>query len=367
MALIRDNRPLHEFLQELVRLTGFQICIYDLSFFLNRSPKLTIPHEFRIHRSCYCTAVKSEDAALKRCMETENWRTEQAGQKKGPFLHTCYAGVTDLIFPVMVHGKQIGAIFFGQILSTKDREREAAIEGLARDHGLDEETLRRASAQMPQVPATRLRACAKLLSLVREYLEQSEELIELKREKLLLMEGEKAVSAASTKVRIEQVPLFVIEQLQLNLSQVNAPQVKKALAYLRNNYWLNPSHRELARMSGMSESQFSREFSRLTGMTYRHCILSARLESAFYLIKRHMLTLEEAAAAVGYENCASMQRAFKKFTGLSPRQYIRRYPRAFRLERFEDLSDAAGEGKGASVAAASGAPRRRSGAKRAGR
>jgi len=365
MALIRDNRPLHEFLQELVRQTGFQICIYDLSFFLNRSPKLTIPHGFRIHRSAYCTCVKTKDAAMKRCMETENWRTEQAGQKKAPFLHTCYAGVTDLIVPVIVHGKQIGAIFFGQVLSPKDKEKEAAIEELARAHGHDEEALREAAAEMPQVPPSRLRACAKLLALVREYLEQSEELMELKREKLLLMEGEKAVNAAATKVRIEQVPLFVIEQLQLNLSQVNAPQIKKALAYLRNNYWLNPSHRELAKMSGMSESQFSREFSRLTGMTYRHCILSARLESAFYLIKRHMLTLEEAAAAVGYENCASMQRAFKKFTGLSPRQYIRRYPRAFRLERFEDLPDSAA-GKGVSIVAAS-ASRRRRGAKRSGR
>ncbi len=362
MALIRDNRPLHEFLRELVKLTGFQICIYDLSFFLNRSPKLTIPHEFRIHRSAYCTCVKSEETALKRCMETENWRTAQAGQKKAPFLHTCYAGVTDLIFPLIVHGKQIGAIFFGQILSVKDRETEAAIAELARTHGHDEAALSDAAARMPRVPASRLRACAKLVALVREYLEQSEELIELKREKLLLMEGEKAVSAAATKVRIEQVPLFVIEQLQLNLSQVNAPQVKKALAYLRNNYWLNPSHRELARMSGMSESQFSREFSRLTGMTYRHCILSARLESAFYLIKRHMLTLEESAAAVGYENCASMQRAFKKFTGLSPRQYIRRYPRAFRLERFEDLSDDGGAGKGA-VASSAVKSRRRKGAK----
>src|SRR5690606_21032186 len=72
MAFIRDNRPLHQFLQELVKQTGFQICIYDLSFFLNRSPKLTIPHEFRIHRSAYCTCVKSDEAALKRCMETEN-------------------------------------------------------------------------------------------------------------------------------------------------------------------------------------------------------------------------------------------------------------------------------------------------------
>lgn len=362
MPLIRDNRPLHEFLQELVKLTGFQICIYDLSFFLNRSPKLTIPHEFRIHRSSYCTCVKTDDAAMKRCMETENWRTEQAGARKAPFLHTCYAGVTDLIFPLIVHGKQIGAIFFGQVMAGGEKETEAAIRELARKHGHEPDALRAAAAEMPRVPAARLRACAKLVALVREYLEQSEELTDLKREKLLLMEGEKAVNAASTRVKIEQVPLFVVEQLQLNLNPVNAPQVKKALAYLRSNYWLNPSHRELARMSGMSESQFSREFSRLTGMTYRHCILMARLEAAFYLIKRHMLTLEEAASAVGYENCASMQRAFKKFTGLSPRQYIRRYPRAFRLERFEDLgadSDEAG-------ASSAGGSRRR-GANKAGR
>lgn len=341
MALMRDNRPLHEFLQELVRLTGFQICVYDLSFFLNRSPKLTLPHEFRIHRSDYCNCVKSKETTMKRCMETENWRTEQAGRRKTYFLHTCYAGVTDLIMPLMVNGRQIGALFFGQVLSEKTVEQEEAIGRLGSEHGLDEGELRKAASVMPCVNAARLRACSKLVGLVREYLEQSEELIDLKREKLLLMEGEKAVKEGGARVRIEQVPVFVVEQLQLNLSQVNAPQVKRALAYLKNNYWCNPSHRDLARMAGMSESQFSREFRKWTGMTYRHCILSARLEAAFYLIKRHMMTLEESAAAVGYENCASMQRAFKKFTGLSPRQYLRRYPRAFRLERFEDTPGAA--------------------------
>lgn len=364
MGLIRDNRPLHEFLQELVRLTGFQICIYDLSFFLNRSPKLTIPHEFRIHRSVYCSCIKAKDARMRRCIETENWRTEQAGKRKAPFLHTCYAGVTDLIFPLIVHGKQIGAIFFGQLLPVSEHALEAAMRSVEVEYKAgDEAALREAAAQMPRVSPNRLRACAKLVALVREYLEQSEELIDLKREKLLLMEGEKAVNAASTKIRLDQVPLFVIEQIQLNLSQVNAQQIKKALAYLRNNYWLNPSHRELAKMSGMSDSQFSREFSRLTGMTYRHCILTARLEAAFYLIKRHMLTLEEAASAVGYENCASMQRAFKKFTGLSPRQYIRRYPRAFRLERFDDLPVEDPEGGMASRSRG----RRTRGAKRSGR
>jgi AraC-like DNA-binding protein/ligand-binding sensor protein len=336
MAHANPTNSLHRFLLEAYKLCGAHLCVYDTSFFLHQLPKLALPHRLRIHSSPYCWCVKSSPELTARCIETENWRTQEAGRRGEPFLHTCYAGVTDLIVPLFSDGRQIGALFFGQTLAGTEAELEKSIDELVSSFNLPPDRLRAAAEKMPRVSGARLKASSAVVTLLKDYLEQAYEVAELRREKTALMGGDEALDEARTKINVGEIPTFLIEQLQLKIMQLNAPQVKKALATLKRNYWTNPSHREVARLCAMSESQFSREFRRLTGMTYRHCLLATRLEAAFYLIKKHLLTIEEASAAVGYENSASMQRAFKKFTGLSPRQYIRSYPRAFRLERFDE-------------------------------
>src|SRR5690606_12188703 len=91
-----DSRtPLEALVEEIERLTGMEICIYDLNFFLNESPKLRVPQRLCIHDSKYCHFVKSNPDAYPKCIQPANCRTEQAGSMTQPLVHTCHAGVTD--------------------------------------------------------------------------------------------------------------------------------------------------------------------------------------------------------------------------------------------------------------------------------
>ncbi|HLS27500.1 MAG TPA: PocR ligand-binding domain-containing protein [Opitutales bacterium] len=331
--------PLEIFLEEVKRLSGMEVCIYDLNFFLNDSPKLTVPSQLLIHNCAYCHFVKSDPAAFARCIETENWRTERAAEIDGPLIHTCHAGVTDMILPVKVQGKQIGAAFIGQVFTQKEAEVERTLEELRKRYGFEKQALKKAARSVPRVSSRKLRRVKPLLGAITDYLEQAEELAVLQRERDFWAKGRIAYEAMPTgEVKVEEIPTPTLDRIQVALTDSGHPSVRKAIRLIKKSYWMNPTAECVSKEVGMSESHFSREFRKAAGTTYRQCLLEARLNAAFYLIKRNSYTIEEAAAVVGYENGCSLQRAFKMFTGLTPRQFIRRYPRAFMLEKFASVS-----------------------------
>ncbi len=331
-----ESQLLDAFLGEVSRLTGLRVCIYDLNFFLNESPKLRVPRRLLIHDSPYCHFIKSHPEAFAKCIATENKRTEKAAAASGPLIHTCHAGVTDLILPIRVDGRQIGAVFLGQAFSGNARTLGTTLEKLKRKYGFSDSGLRRAAATMPRRERRALRRLKPLLAGIADYLEQAEELVHLRRERDSWKAGKSAYETiASGDIRVERLPTTVIDRLRVGIRNAKYAQISKALEVLKHSYWKNPTSRHVAQTVGMSESHFSREFRNATGMTFRQCLLETRLNAAFYLIKRSRFTIEEAATVVGYESGCSLQRAFKSFTGLTPHRFLRAYPRAFMLERLD--------------------------------
>lgn len=329
-----ETKPLETFLEEVERLTGMQVCIYDLNFFLNDTPKFTVPARLLIHNCRYCHFVKSDPKAFAKCIETENWRTERAGKLKRPLVHTCHAGVTDIILPVRVDGQQIGAVFIGQVFTRSSREMRKTLTALQARFGYKGEALEKAARTVHQVPLEDLKRTQPLLAAITDYLEQAEQLLALQREKSAWAQGQSAYEAMPEgEVAVEKIPTPSLDRLLPRVKDQQFASLQKAIRLIKGDYWRNPTCDAMARKVGMSSSHFSREFRKATGLTYRQCLLETRLNAAFYLIKRNRFTIEEAATTVGYENGCSLQRAFKTFTGLTPRQFIRLHPRAFILER----------------------------------
>lgn len=332
-----DTRtPLEALVEEIERLTGMRICIYDLNFFLNESPKLRVPQRLCIHDSKYCHFVKSNPEAYAKCIQTENWRTERAGSMTKPLVHTCHAGVTDLILPVRVDGHQVGAVFMGQVFAGSKKSMATVLQELRTKYHYHEAGLQAMADSVRVVPVEELRKLGPLLAAITDYLEQAEQLAALQSERESWAHGKNAYeSLPHGNVQVEQLPTPLLDRLQVEIQGEENARISKAVTLIRKSYWKNLSCHEISRSLGMSQSHFSREFHRVTGMTYRQCLLECRLNAVFYLIKRNRYTIEEAAVVVGYEDGCSLQRAFKNFTGLTPHQFLRRYPRAFMLERFD--------------------------------
>ncbi len=76
-----------------------------------------------------------------------------------------------------------------------------------------------------------------------------------------------------------------------------------------------------AAIAGMERRYFSAFFRAKTGVCYKDWIQRIRIERAVALIENGNRGLAEVALKVGYDDVRSFQRAFKKQTGMTARDY----------------------------------------------
>ncbi len=319
------------FLSAIEQATGLRVCIYDLAFFL-KSPKLQLTHQLQIHDCPFCHHVKRHPECFRACMATENERTTMAAAADGPILHTCHAGVTDLIYPIRVRGALVGAVFIGQVSTQDPASLRRKLLQLRRKYDFAIDGLEQAAASLPQIDPESLHRQAPILTGIADYLEQSVELDKLRAELESLRRGP-GFYPTQIGGDVRTLPTPVIDRLRSHLTGSEPVAIAKALDVLKTRYWKNPTARSVAHKAGMSEFHFSRSFRKATGTTFRQCLLESRLTAAFYLLKGSRFTIEQSALAVGYDSGPSLQRAFKGFTGQTPHAFLRTYPRADCLEQ----------------------------------
>ncbi|TFV72847.1 helix-turn-helix domain-containing protein [Bradyrhizobium frederickii] len=87
---------------------------------------------------------------------------------------------------------------------------------------------------------------------------------------------------------------------------------------------------ELARQLAVSERTLNRRFKRAMGKTPLHYLQSLRIDVAKRLLETKDLTMDAVSQRVGYGDLSTFRRLFKRETGLSPRDYQRRFSRRHR-------------------------------------
>lgn len=78
---------------------------------------------------------------------------------------------------------------------------------------------------------------------------------------------------------------------------------------------------ELAKMYEMSEGHFIRSFKQYTGTSPNTFRISKRLEIATDMLTSTKMTIEQIAQASGYSDPLYFSRIFKKYIGISPKEY----------------------------------------------
>ena len=99
------------------------------------------------------------------------------------------------------------------------------------------------------------------------------------------------------------------------------------LSYLEKNYSLPLTLPEIARHAAVSEVTLYRLFRKGTGDSPINCLNRIRLRHARALLLNTRLPVSEIAAATGFTDSNYFSRCFRKFTGLSPREFRERQPR----------------------------------------
>lgn len=97
--------------------------------------------------------------------------------------------------------------------------------------------------------------------------------------------------------------------------------------YIRMNPLTPHRIRELARMAHLSPSRFGALFRQEYGQSIGQFIIDVRMQHAKHLLKQRTYTAAEIALKMGYNSPYAFYAAFKKQTGMSPKNYLQQESR----------------------------------------
>ncbi|OWA35310.1 AraC family transcriptional regulator [Saccharibacillus sp. O16] len=101
--------------------------------------------------------------------------------------------------------------------------------------------------------------------------------------------------------------------------------LQRGLDYMEIHYADGITVEEVARHAGVGRTYFSKKFHERYGHTPVSHMQKLKLDEARMLLEQTNYSLSEIAHSVGYPDLFSFSKAFKKHTGLPPRQYRQQY------------------------------------------
>lgn len=125
---------------------------------------------------------------------------------------------------------------------------------------------------------------------------------------------------------------LILSPLGRYICRINAPggnNFSKAINYIRNNYKKIIEIGELAKIAGLSQSAFHRNFKRITGMSPLQYQKYLRFYEAQILMSTGNETVENIAFEVGYGSTSQFFREYKKAFGDPPKKVSRKIFKVF--------------------------------------
>ncbi len=130
---------------------------------------------------------------------------------------------------------------------------------------------------------------------------------------------ETAVRIAALSLLLALARGFLVgEEGEKNIDDAHLKSVKRAIAFIKENYENNISMEQIARAAGLSKAYFSRIFKAFTGYTVVSYINLVRCRNAAKLLKSGKYKINEIAVQCGFENFSYFTRTYKQVMGVLP-------------------------------------------------
>jgi two-component system response regulator YesN len=113
---------------------------------------------------------------------------------------------------------------------------------------------------------------------------------------------------------------LVSEQIRMK-KELQDDTIAFVMAYIQNYYAEDISLEQVAAKLSMSPSYLSVYIREKTGINYMEHINTYRIRKAKELLEQSDLNVQEIGRRIGYYNATSFIRMFKRFTGITPKEY----------------------------------------------
>jgi AraC family transcriptional regulator len=98
-------------------------------------------------------------------------------------------------------------------------------------------------------------------------------------------------------------------------------QLERVIDYMKANLTQDLSILDLATLTGMSASHFSRSFKRSVGFSPYQYLMQQRVERAKQLLKQQAISISDIALDCGFANQTHLTKVFRQMIGMTPKAY----------------------------------------------
>ena len=268
-------------------ISGLEVTLYLTYESLNYIPFSELPVRYRKKNNFFCKTIKN-------CKKTgcggydSSLMNKKAGEIGYPFINICYAGVAQVILPVINKSRHIASIFIGPVKTEKVIKDK--INGIIKKiiHlNVDVKKISEAYSSLPCIS-----------------------------EKKLLAIGQ--ITSSAIDGIIEN---FGNKSLSQGIKINDYPQIKEALEIIASTSSDELSENEIASKLSINQAYFSRLFKKVMNCTFVSYISEYKMNRALNLLQSTDLSIVQIALEIGYSRQSYFNRVFKKFTGLTPSQF----------------------------------------------
>ncbi len=127
--------------------------------------------------------------------------------------------------------------------------------------------------------------------------------------------------ALGTALAARLVQNYAVSRPQFKAGGLSRSQLARVMDYMQANLAEDVSILDLATLTGMSESHFSRCFKRSVGVSPYRYLMQQRVERAKRLLERQAMSISAVALECGFANQTHLTKVFRQMVGVTPKAY----------------------------------------------
>jgi len=267
-------------------------------------PELALPPKNRFHVCEFCMLAKRTRRGHLGCNLNKNMTNRLARKRGKGFVGQCHLGMTDIVEPLVYHGRTLGVFYYGSVLCEGTRPlAEHRILRYCGRHNIPSGALLRQLNKAPVVTPRDIDKARTQLELVRD---------------LAL----KLVEASSVPIERYRTLLnygFTSKRRSLT------PLTQAAMAYVHRRYRDTLEVTKIAEALQCQPTHLSRSFKKSAGYTLSEYIKRVRIDHAMRLLVSEQYSVGEIGFMIGFQDQSHFGKVFRSFLQMTPKEFRDRY------------------------------------------